>query len=76
MYMHGALIPYLASFWMAGSRDGGLKIGPLVVPCPTNSTESSVIYKLTSGLVNYINLSQINNVCYIYLEITSFKSIQ
>ena len=28
--MHKALIPYLASFWIAGSRAVGLKIGPLM----------------------------------------------
>jgi hypothetical protein len=44
--MHEALIPYLTSFWIVGSRAGGLKIGPLmfralqiapVVPRYTNS---------------------------------------
>ena len=29
-----------------------------VVPCPTNSTQSSTIYKLTSGLADYRNLSE------------------
>jgi hypothetical protein len=42
-----------------------------VVSCATNSTERSMIYKLTSELADYRNLSKINNVCYISLEITS-----
>ena len=29
--MYGFLIPYLATFWIAGSRVGGLKIGPLLL---------------------------------------------
>jgi hypothetical protein len=32
----------LTSFWIAG-------------PCPTNSTDSSAIYKLTIGVADYLN---------------------
>jgi hypothetical protein len=53
--MHGALIPYFASFWMAGSRDVGLKIGLLLFCVLQKSTDSSAIYKLTIGLGHYLN---------------------
>ena len=65
--MHGALIPYLASFWIMGSRAQNWASNVLF---PTNSTDSSAIYKLTSRVADYRNLSQINNAGYISLEIT------
>jgi hypothetical protein len=52
--MYGSRIPYLATFWIAGSRAGGLKIGPLLFLFPTNSTQNSTIYKLTSGPAGWL----------------------
>ena len=40
------------------------------VLCPTNSTDSSAIYKMRHRVADSINLPEINNVCYISVEIT------
>jgi hypothetical protein len=50
--MHEVVILYLASFWITGCR---AENWDSVVMCPTNSTQSFAIYKLTIGLADYLN---------------------
>ena len=52
--MHKSLIPYLATFWIMGSRAGGLKIGPLLFRVLQITPNSSAIYKLTCRLVGWL----------------------
>jgi hypothetical protein len=52
--MYGSRIPYLATFWIAGSRAGGLKIGPLLFCVLQIAPKSSAIYKLTGRLAGWL----------------------
>ena len=52
--MYRLCIPYLATFWIAGSQASGLKIGPLLFCVLQIASKISVIYKLTSGLVGWL----------------------
>ena len=52
--MYGSRIPYLATFWIVGSRAGGLKIGPLWFYVLQIAPKSSVIYKFIGGLATWL----------------------
>jgi hypothetical protein len=53
--MYRLCIPYLATFWIAGSQSGRwAENWASIVPCPTNSTLNSAIYKLTSGPAGWL----------------------
>ena len=49
--MYGSLIPYFATFWIVGSR---AQNWASIVLCPTNSTQSFAIYKLTGRIVGWL----------------------
>jgi hypothetical protein len=52
--MYGSRIPYLATFLDHGFLGWRAKKWASIALCPTNSTQSSAIYKLTGGLAGWM----------------------